>query len=255
MTRTLRPASSGEPGHDPAYGWSFLDRFQSSHRRDARLGVELGEDDRPDAVGGELVHAFEAAGAADVVAPRAPDAAPHRDARGPYGPFSVGARAGVDADHPRPGRRGQVERAGVVGEEDVGLAGERGELRQGRPAAEVEDRDRREPRDELLDERPVLGRADGEQPRPSGRDGPPRDLGEVGRAASASSPSAPPGSARAAAGRPRPGPLAPRRGRPSPTATRRPRPRDVGPERRGDRQQPVDRVRLVQRAGGTTRWV
>ena len=58
--------------------------------------------------------------------------------RGPNGPVSVGIGAGVDTDHPRSGRRGQMERAGVVGDHQVGFGSERRELEKLGPAAKVE---------------------------------------------------------------------------------------------------------------------
>ena len=71
----------------------------------------------------------------------APDAALDGGRVRAVGPGPARARAGVDADDPRTGRRGQVERAGVVGEEEVRLGRERGQLRQARPPGEVEQRD------------------------------------------------------------------------------------------------------------------
>ncbi len=100
-------------------------------------GVELRQDGGPDAVGGQLGEAFEPPARLDV-ARRAPDAGLDGGGAGAVGAVEPGAGAGVDPDDPRPDRRRQVERAGVVRQEYVRLGRQRRQLRQGGPAADVE---------------------------------------------------------------------------------------------------------------------
>jgi len=93
VTPADRPPSGDLPGRSPR--------------------VDLPRHGRPDAVGGQLGHAFEP-GAGPDEARGAPDAAPDGDGPGAVGPGPIRAGAGVDPDHPRPGGGGQVERPGVV---------------------------------------------------------------------------------------------------------------------------------------------
>src|SRR5262249_35179312 len=106
------------------------------------FGQHLGET-RPKSVGRQLTHAGQVVTPADI-------AGAARDRRGDRSvgraiwtvPPDVGASIGSD---PRPAERGgEVEGPAVVREDDVGAAEDRGELRQRRPAAEIERRSRQE---------------------------------------------------------------------------------------------------------------
>ena len=83
-------------------------------------GVDLRFQGGPDPRRGQLGHAFEPRAVLEV-ARGAPDAGADGDGLRAVGAGPDRAGAGVDTHRPGPGRGGQVERAGVVGEEDVDL--------------------------------------------------------------------------------------------------------------------------------------
>ena len=79
--------------------------------------------------GSQLRHAIESVAFLDE-AGGAPDAALNGGDPRAEGTGELGAGARVDADHARTGRRGQMKRAGVVGDHQVRLGRQRRQLEQ-----------------------------------------------------------------------------------------------------------------------------
>ena len=77
-------------------------------------GEELGEEGGPEAVGGEVVHADELAGAFDEIAAGAGDVGLDGGGEGAVGAVQGGGGAGIDAEDAGAGDGGEVEGARVV---------------------------------------------------------------------------------------------------------------------------------------------
>src|ERR1700733_13811376 len=91
--------------------------------------IYLLPDDRPDALRSQFGHAFEPVALPDK-AGSTPHATLHGDGVRSVRTGELGVSTRIDTNYPRSRRRGQMKRAGVVGNDQVGFESERCELDQ-----------------------------------------------------------------------------------------------------------------------------